>query len=91
MIFETWWVWIVAGVVLAVFEVLIPGFIFLGFAIGAVLTGALLGIGILAGTLEISLLTFAVLSVVAFLILRMALGVRKGQRKIWTKDINDNN
>lgn len=91
MIFDTWWIWMVAGVVLAVFEVVIPGFIFLGFAIGAVLTGVLLALGILAGALEISFLVFAILSVAAFLILRKAVGVRRGQTKVWTQDINDNN
>ena len=34
-----WWVWVVAGFALGVVEVLLPGFIFLGFAIGAVVTG----------------------------------------------------
>ena len=91
MIFDTWWIWIVSGVVLAVFEVVIPGFIFLGFAIGAVLTGVLLAFGLLAGTLEVSFLVFALLSAVAFLTLRRLVGVRKGQTKVWTRDINDNN
>ena len=36
---ETWWAWIVLGFALGVLEILVPGFIFLGFAIGAVLTG----------------------------------------------------
>ena len=37
----TWWVWVVAGFALGVVEVLVPGFIFLGFAIGAVIAAAL--------------------------------------------------
>ena len=41
-----WWVWIAGGFALGVAEVLLPGFIFLGFAAGAVLTGVLLGIGL---------------------------------------------
>ena len=90
MSFESWWIWIVAGVVLAVFEVIIPGFIFLGFAIGAVLTGVLEAVGILSSKLEVSVLVFAVLSVVAFLVLRRVVGVRRGQTKVWSKDINDN-
>ena len=44
-----WWVWVVAGFALGVVEVLMPGFIFLGFAIGAVITGLLVGIGVLGG------------------------------------------
>ena len=38
----TWWAWVVLGFALGVLEILAPGYIFLGFAIGAVLTGAVL-------------------------------------------------
>lgn len=88
-ILSVWWVWIVLGVALAVLEVMIPGFIFLGFAIGAGLTGVLVGIGILGGKVAVSVLVFAVLSVVAFLALRRVVGVTPHQKKVWTKDIND--
>jgi len=45
----TWWAWVILGFALGVLEIMVPGFIFLGFAIGAVLTGILVGIGIPAG------------------------------------------
>ena len=45
----TWWAWVILGFALGVLEVLVPGFIFLGFAIGAVVTGILVGVGIPAG------------------------------------------
>ena len=86
----SWWVWVVAGFALGVLEVLVPGFIFLGFAIGAVLTGVLVGIGVLGGSLPLMLLVFAVLSVVAWLALRATIGVQAGQVKVWDKDVNDN-
>ena len=38
----SWWAWVVLGFALGVLEVLAPGYIFLGFAIGAVLTGIVL-------------------------------------------------
>ena len=85
-----WWVWVVAGFGLGVLEVLVPGFIFLGFAIGAVLTGVLVGLGLLGGNLAALLLAFAVLSVLAWLGLRATMGVRGNQVKLWDKDINDN-
>jgi membrane protein implicated in regulation of membrane protease activity len=84
-----WWVWIVAGFALGVLEVLAPGYIFLGFAIGAVVTGALVGTGLMGGSLPALLLVFAVASVVAWLALRRTMGVRQGQVKLWDKDIND--
>ncbi|MCU0905558.1 MAG: hypothetical protein MUE83_17080 [Tabrizicola sp.] len=84
----TWWAWVILGFALGVLEVLVPGFIFLGFAIGAVVTGILVGLGVPAG-LPALILIFAVVSVVAWLVLRRVVGVREGQVKIWDNDIND--
>ena len=84
----TWWAWVILGFALGVLEVLVPGFIFLGFAIGAVVTGILVGFGVPAG-LPALILIFAVVSVVAWLVLRRVVGVRDGQVKVWDRDIND--
>ncbi|MDB5658598.1 MAG: hypothetical protein JWS10_1213 [Cypionkella sp.] len=86
---NVWWVWIAGGFALGVAEVLLPGFIFLGFALGAVLTGILLGIG-LSVSLPLLLLIFALLSLASWIGLRATLGAQKGQVKLWDKDINDN-
>ncbi|MGL4235356.1 NfeD family protein [Tabrizicola sp.] len=83
-----WWAWVILGFALGVLEVVVPGFIFLGFAIGAVVTGALVWFGIPAG-LPALILIFAIVSVVAWLALRRFVGVRDGQVKIWDRDIND--
>jgi inner membrane protein len=88
MFWQLWWVWVVFGVALGVLEVLVPGFIFLGFAIGAVVVGVLLGIGVLGGNVAVLVLIFAVLSLVAFLVLRKVVGVTEVQSKVWDKDIN---
>jgi len=85
----TWWAWVILGFALGVLEIMVPGFIFLGFAIGAVVTGAVVGLGIPAGVPAL-ILIFAVVSVVAWLVLRRVVGVREGQVKIWDRDINDN-
>jgi inner membrane protein len=84
-----WWVWIVAGFALGVLEVLVPGFIFLGFSIGAVVTGILVGLGLAPASLAALILIFAVVSLVAWFVLRRTMGVREGQVKVWDKDIND--
>lgn len=84
-----WWVWIVAGFALGVLEVIVPGYIFLGFAIGAVVVGAGLGMGFLGGSLALLLFVFALLSLAAWAILRRTLGMHKGQVKLWDRDIND--
>lgn len=89
MMWTVWWVWLVAGFALGVLEILAPGFIFLGFAIGAAATGILLAVGLLGGSLPLLLVVFAALSLLAWFVLRATVGVHKHQVKIWTKDIND--
>ncbi len=90
MWWSIWWVWVVAGFLIGGLEILAPGYIFLGFAIGAVTTGVFLGLGILSGGPAFLLLTFALCSLVAWFALRKTMGVRAGQVKVWDKDINDN-
>ncbi|WP_412554263.1 NfeD family protein [Shimia sp. MIT1388] len=84
-----WWVWLAAALVLAILEVLAPGFIFLGFAIGAAVVGlALLG-PIQLLSVPMILLAFAALSLVAWLVLRKVFALPKGQVKTFNHDIND--
>ncbi len=86
-----WWVWMAGGLVLAILEMLAPGFILLGFAIGAMVVGLLLLLPgtVLAGSLPLTLVIFALLSGISWYLLRRWVGVRKGQVKIWKDDIND--
>jgi len=91
MIWAIWWVWIIAALLLATLEVVAPAQIFLGFAVGALgvglaLWGGLLG---LASSLPLTVLVFAVLSLAAWIAIRRMVGVRKGQVKVWEKDINE--
>lgn len=87
-IWSIWWAWIVLGFALGILEIVVPGFIFLGFAVGAVLTGVLVAFGIPAG-LPALLVIFALLSLAAwFAFLRFS--KRPGQVKVWDRDINDN-
>ena len=83
-----WWVWVVFGVALAVLEVLVPGFVFLGFAISAVMVGVLVAVGLIGGNVPVLVLVFAVLALAACVVLRRVVGVTKGQVKVWDKDIN---
>ena len=94
MIWAVWWAWLVAALALGILEIFAPGFIFLGFAAGAAVTGLLLAVGgplagWMAGSLPMTLLVFAVLSLVAWVALRRVVGVRKGQVKVWDRDINE--
>ncbi|WP_106746796.1 NfeD family protein [Yoonia maritima] len=84
-----WWVWMSAAVVLATLEVLVPGYIFLGFAMGAAVMGLLILIGISAKGFALTLVVFAILSLISYLVMRKVFGLRTGQVKIWDTDIND--
>lgn len=88
MMWSVWWVWLAAGVGLGILEILAPGYVFLGFAIGASAVGGLLATGVDIG-LPILLVIFAFLSLVSWFALRKIFGIRKGQVKIWDRDIND--
>jgi len=88
MLWDAWWVWVSGALALATLEVIVPGYIFLGFAAGALCVGLILLVGI-GLSLPVMLVAFAVLSLIAFLALRRVLGVRKGDVKLWTTDIND--
>lgn len=93
--FSVWWAWIAAGLVIGILEVLIPGyFLFVGFAIGALLTGIWMGLGLpgadwIAASPGNGLTVFAVASLIAWLVLRQVVGVRGGQIKRIDHDIND--
>ena len=84
-----WWVWVAVAIVLGVLEVLAPAFVFLGFLAGALGTALLVGLGLDTG-IGGTLLIFAVLSAVAYGVLRMWLAVHKGSARIVERDINEN-
>ena len=74
ILFLEWWVWGLAAIILFALEVMVAGFVFLGFAVGAAI---------------VALLLFAVISLLAWFAMRQVFGIRKGQVKVWDKDIND--
>lgn len=84
-----WWVWMSGALILATLEVLIPGYIFLGFAIGAGVMGLLILFGVSATGLALTLVVFSVLSLISYIAMRKIFGLRTGQVKIWDTDIND--
>ncbi len=89
-----WWVWLALALGLAIFEILAPGFILLGFALGAAVVGLLLALGgplgaYLGASFTLTLAVFAVFSLIGWIGLRRFMGVRKGQVKTWERDINE--
>jgi membrane protein implicated in regulation of membrane protease activity len=94
VIWNAWWIWGAAAVVLAVGEVLLPSFVLLGFAIGAAVVALMLLVGVpmgiaIGGSLPLLLLVFAVVSLLSWLALRRWLGVYRGQVQTFDRDINE--
>ena len=86
----TWWAWAILALALACLEITLPAFVFLGMAIGAgfvALVMALGGAGVIGAPL--SVLMFAVISLIATLVLRKIFSLPKGQVKTFDGDIND--
>lgn len=89
------WVWFAAAIGLGILEILAPGYILLGFALaaGVIGVGFWMGGGIaafLAGSLPVTLVIFAAISLGLWLVLRKVFGARGGSVKVWDTDINEN-
>jgi inner membrane protein len=89
MMWSVWWVWLSAALVLGIAEVILPGFIFLGFALGAALTGLLLLTGV-APSAAWAFVIFALCSAMAYGGLRYGFGKGRSQVRRIDRDINDN-
>lgn len=94
MIWEQWWAWGILAVILVVAEVILPGYVLLGFGIGAggvaLLFFALPTDQWMLESLPRVLLVFSVVSLLCWLGLRRWAGIWRGQIKIVDKDVNEN-
>ena len=90
MLWATWWIWIVAAIILGILEMLAPAFVLLCFAIGAGLVGAGLGLGVLTGvSLSALMAIFAIASLAGWIALRLMFRVKGDKPKTFDYDIND--
>ena len=85
-----WWVWLVLAAILGLAEMLLPGFILLGFALGALGMAGIMAIGSFGGTFAGTILVYACASVVAWWGLNRVFPRDRGKVRIWDRDINDN-
>ncbi|SDX51202.1 NfeD family protein [Litoreibacter albidus] len=95
ILWNQYWVWFALALVLGVAEILMPGYILLGFALAAALVGVVFAAGVgpadmMMESLPITLSIYGAVSLIVWLGLRQYFGRRDGQVKIWDKDINDN-
>jgi membrane protein implicated in regulation of membrane protease activity len=81
-----WWAWLIVGLVLLALEAIVPsGFFLLLFGIGALATGGLAALGVVA-TLPLQLLLWCVSSIVLTVALRGTLRSRFGRTADRTAD-----
>ena len=64
-----WWVWLAFAIALGVVEVLLPGFIFLGFALGALVMAGIVGLVVPTIGVAPAMALFAGLSLLAWIVL----------------------
>ncbi|ROU01057.1 NfeD family protein [Histidinibacterium lentulum] len=89
VLWNAWWAWIIFGLILGMLEMLLPAYVFIGFSVGAILTGLGLWVGIFGGSLAWTLVTFAAVSGLAVVALRLTWGAPTRKAKVWRTDIND--
>lgn len=90
MIWTNGWLWVIAALVLALLELVLPGYVFLGMAGAVALMGLALLAGLWTGGLPAALVVTAVLSGLIWLALSRMIGVDRSKVRVWHRDINDN-
>ena len=88
------WIWLAAAAVLGIVETIVPGYVLLGFAIGAVVVGlSLFGLSEEAAALPYAPITllaiWAALSIVAWLAVMGVFGRPARRRRAGERDLND--
>ena len=86
-LWQMWWVWAAAALGLAILEMVIPGFVFLGFACGAALVGLVVLLPVSPG-LTALLAIFAGFSLAAWIVLRRLFRTPDDQTRVIREDIN---
>lgn len=83
-----WWMWICIALVVGLIELLAPGFIFLGFALGALVMAAVVFVAP-GMSVPLMLALFAILSLISWILLRQIFKRQSSGARIVTRDIND--
>ncbi len=86
-LWQLWWVWAAAALLLAIGETLLPGFVLLGFACGAALVALVVLLPLDLG-LSALLAGFALFSLAAWIVLRRAFRNPDDQTRVIREDIN---
>ena len=85
---HVWWVWLSAALALALIELVVPTSIFLGFALGALVMTGVVVFSTITNTSALPAL-FAGLSLIAWIVLKLAFKSQSSGARIVKRDIND--
>ena len=83
-----WWVWLCIALGMAILELLVPSFIFLGFALGGLAMAAIVAT-VTIGNVPALLALYAILSLIAWIGLKAAFRKQSSGARVVTEDIND--
>lgn len=80
--FDPWIIWVAVGIICVIIEIFTPGFLFLSFGIGAILTGIAARI---IPSIAFQILTFAIITLIVFML------SRKLSKKLISTNYEDTN
>ena len=83
-----WWVWLCIALGMAILELLVPSFIFLGFALGGLAMAAIVAT-VTISNVPALLALYAILSLIAWIGLKAAFRKQSSGARVVTEDIND--
>lgn len=84
------WLWIVAGLAIALAELALPGWALMGIGLATLAMGVLLLAGLFSGGLPAALVVTALLSGVFWALLTRMFARDRSDVRVWHRDINDN-
>lgn len=80
--FDPWIIWVAIGIICIIIEIFTPGFLFLSFGVGAILTGLA---ALIIPSIVFQILTFAIITFIVFLL------SRKFSKKLISADYEETN
>jgi len=80
--FDPWIIWVAIGIICVIIEIFTPGFLFLIFVVGAIITGLA---ALIIPSIVFQILTFAIITLIVFLL------SRKFSKKLISADYEDTN
>ena len=79
---DPWIIWVAIGIICIIIEIFTPGFLFLSFGVGAIITGLA---ALIIPSITFQVLTFAVITLIVFLL------SRKFSKKLISADYEETN